>query len=73
MEDIDTVMRLGFNHPMGPFRLCDLIGIDIVHDMAASIYEETKDPRYQPPILLKQKLRMGHLGRKSGRGFYDYG
>jgi 3-hydroxybutyryl-CoA dehydrogenase len=72
MEDIDTVMKLGFNHPMGPFRLCDLIGIDIVHDMAASIYEETKDPRYQPPILLKQKLRMGHLGRKTGQGFYTY-
>lgn len=73
MEDIDTVMRLGFNHPMGPFRLSDLIGLDIVHDMAASIYEETKDIRYQPPILLKQKVRMGHLGRKSGRGFYEYG
>jgi 3-hydroxybutyryl-CoA dehydrogenase len=72
MDDIDTVMKLGFNHPMGPFRLSDLIGLDIVHDMAASIFEETKDPRYQPPILLKQKVRMGHLGRKSGRGFYEY-
>jgi 3-hydroxybutyryl-CoA dehydrogenase len=72
MESIDTVMRLGFSHPMGPFELADLIGLDIVHDMAASMYEEYKDSRYQPPVLLKQKVRMGQLGRKTGRGFYNY-
>ncbi|MFG2374255.1 3-hydroxyacyl-CoA dehydrogenase family protein [Streptomyces sp. NPDC048504] len=72
MESIDSVVRLGFNHPMGPFRLSDLIGLDIVHDMAASMYEEYKDPRYFPPPLLKQYVRLGWLGRKTGRGFYRY-
>ncbi|WAH97692.1 3-hydroxyacyl-CoA dehydrogenase family protein [Arthrobacter sp. MMS18-M83] len=72
MESIDEVIKLGFNHPMGPFALSDLIGLDIVHDMAASMYEEYKDPRYFPPTLLKQYVRLGWLGRKTGRGFYTY-
>jgi 3-hydroxybutyryl-CoA dehydrogenase len=72
MESIDAVIRLGFNHKMGPFRLSDLIGLDIVHDMAASMYEEYKDPRYFPPPLLKQYVRLGWLGSKTGRGFYTY-
>ena len=72
MDSIDSVIVLGFNHKMGPFRLSDLIGLDIVHDMAASMYEEYKDPRYQPPTLLKQYVRLGWLGRKTGRGFYRY-
>jgi len=72
MEDIDSVLRLGFNHPMGPFRLSDLIGLDIVHDMAARMYEEYRDPKYWPPPLLKQYVRMGWLGRKTKRGFYTY-
>jgi 3-hydroxybutyryl-CoA dehydrogenase len=72
MTSIDEVIKLGFNHPMGPFALSDLIGLDIVHDMAASMYEEYKDPRYFPPPLLKQYVRMGWLGRKTGRGFYNY-
>ena len=72
LESIDDVIKLGFNHPMGPFRLSDLIGLDIVHDMAASMYEEYKDPRYVPPTLLKQYVRLGWLGRKTGRGFYSY-
>ncbi|ROO86579.1 3-hydroxyacyl-CoA dehydrogenase [Actinocorallia herbida] len=72
MESIDAVITLGFNHKMGPFRLSDLIGLDIVHDMAASMYEEYKDPRYFPPPLLKQYVRLGWLGRKTGRGFYTY-
>ena len=72
MESIDSVLVLGFNHKMGPFRLSDLIGLDIVHDMAASMYEEYKDPRYFPPVLLKQHVRLGWLGRKTGRGFYRY-
>ncbi|MGE9809453.1 3-hydroxyacyl-CoA dehydrogenase family protein [Janibacter sp. G1551] len=72
MESIDDVISLGFNHKMGPFRLSDLIGLDIVHDMAASMYEEYKDPRYVPPTLLKQYVRLGWLGRKTGRGFYSY-
>ncbi|MFI1293309.1 3-hydroxyacyl-CoA dehydrogenase family protein [Streptomyces sp. NPDC020792] len=72
MESIDAVIKTGFNHPMGPFRLSDLIGLDIVHDMAASMYEEYKDQRYFPPPLLKQYVRLGWLGRKTGRGFYRY-
>lgn len=72
MKEIDEVINLGFNHPMGPFALSDLIGLDIVHDMAASMYEEYKDPKYWPPTLLKQYVRMGRLGRKTGRGFYTY-
>jgi 3-hydroxybutyryl-CoA dehydrogenase len=72
MESIDEVIQLGFNHKMGPFRLSDLIGLDIVHDMAASMYEEYKDPRYFPPPLLKQYVRLGWMGRKTGRGFYRY-
>lgn len=72
-EAIDEVLKLGFNHPMGPFALSDLIGLDIVHDMAASMYEEYRDPKYWPPTLLKQYVRMGWLGRKTGRGFYSYG
>jgi 3-hydroxybutyryl-CoA dehydrogenase len=72
MDSIDAVIQLGFNHKMGPFRTSDLIGLDIVHDMAASMYEEYKDPRYQPPTLLKQYVRLGWLGRKAGRGFYRY-
>lgn len=71
-EDIDAVIRLGFNHPMGPFALSDLIGLDIVHDMAARMYEEYRDPKYWPPPLLKQYVRMGWLGRKTKRGFYTY-
>jgi 3-hydroxybutyryl-CoA dehydrogenase len=71
-ESIDEVIKLGFNHPMGPFALSDLIGLDIVHDMAASMYEEYRDPKYWPPTLLKQYVRMGWLGRKTGRGFYTY-
>jgi 3-hydroxybutyryl-CoA dehydrogenase len=71
-DSIDEVIKLGFSHPMGPFALSDLIGLDVVHDMAASMYEEYKDPRYSPPPLLKQYVRLGWLGRKSGRGFYRY-
>ena len=72
MEAIDEVIKLGFNHPMGPFALSDLIGLDIVHDMAASMYEEYQDPKYWPPTMLKQYVRMGRLGRKTGQGFYSY-
>lgn len=73
MEEINNVLKLGFNHPMGPFALSDLIGLDIVHDMAASMYDEYRDPKFWPPTLLKQYVRMGRLGRKTGHGFYAYG
>ncbi|RLF09871.1 MAG: 3-hydroxybutyryl-CoA dehydrogenase [Thermoprotei archaeon] len=71
-EDIDTAMKLGYNMPMGPLELLDLIGLDTTLDVLESIYRETNDPKYAPPVILKQMVRAGWTGRKSGRGFYDY-
>lgn len=71
-EDIDTGVSLGLGHPMGPLRLADLIGLDIVLQITEYIYEELKDPRYIKPILLKKMVSAGWLGRKTGRGFYEY-
>jgi 3-hydroxybutyryl-CoA dehydrogenase len=71
-EDIDTGVSLGLGHPMGPLRLADLIGLDIVLQITEYIYEELKDPRYIKPILLKKMISAGWLGRKTGRGFYEY-
>ncbi|RLF16038.1 MAG: 3-hydroxybutyryl-CoA dehydrogenase [Thermoprotei archaeon] len=71
-EDIDTAMKLGYNMPMGPLELLDLIGLDTTLDVLESIYRETNDPKYAPPVILKQMVRAGWLGRKSGKGFYDY-
>jgi 3-hydroxybutyryl-CoA dehydrogenase len=72
-EDIDQGMELGCAHPMGPLRLLDLIGLDTAHAIAESMYEELKEPLYAPPALLRRMVAAGHLGRKSGRGFYTYG
>ena len=71
-EDIDNAITMGFNHPMGPFTLMDFVGLDTVLAGATDIYAETKDPLYAPPILLKKMVAAGWLGRKSGKGFYDY-
>ncbi len=71
-EDIDTAMKLGCNHPMGPFELMDLIGIDIVLGIIENLYRETGDPRFQPSPLLRRMVSAGQLGRKTGRGFYTY-
>jgi len=71
-EDIDTAVNLGLNHPMGPLALTDLIGIDTVFFIANSIYEEFRDPQYAPPTLMKKMLAAGWLGRKTGKGFYEY-
>ncbi|MGI6156903.1 MAG: 3-hydroxyacyl-CoA dehydrogenase family protein [Saccharofermentanales bacterium] len=71
-EDIDTAMRLGANHPMGPLQLADFIGIDIVLNIMETLFNETGDPKYRPSLLLKQMVRAGKLGRKSGEGFYPY-
>jgi len=71
-EEIDAVMRLGANHPMGPLALADLIGLDIVLDIMETLYEGFDDPKYRPSPLLKQMVDAGYLGRKSGRGFYRY-
>jgi 3-hydroxybutyryl-CoA dehydrogenase len=71
-EDIDAGMRLGAGHPMGPLTLCDFIGLDVLHAVCDSLYEEFKRPEYAPPPLLKRMVASGRLGRKSGRGFYEY-
>lgn len=71
-EDIDKAMMLGLNYPMGPFTLMDFVGLDIHYNACMAIYEETQDPAYFPPPVLKKMIQAGHLGRKTGKGFYDY-
>ena len=71
-EDIDTAVTLGLNHPMGPLALADLIGNDIILSMADGIHKILKEDRYIAPPLLKKMVADGQLGRKSGKGFYDY-
>ena len=71
-DDIDTGMKLGCGHPMGPLTLCDFIGLDVLYAVCDSLYEEFKQPEYAPPPLLKRMVASGRLGRKAGRGFYDY-
>lgn len=71
-EDIDTGINLGLNHPMGPLTLADLIGNDTVLFIANALYDEFKEPQYAPPSLLRKMVTAGLLGRKTGKGFYDY-
>jgi len=71
-EDIDTGMKLGAGHPMGPLELADYIGLDTMLYVAEIMYEEFGEPRFAPPPLLKRMVAAGHLGRKTGQGFYDY-
>jgi len=72
VQDIDTGVRLGLNHPMGPLELADLIGLDTCLAIAAVLHEELGDDKYRPCPLLRQHVAAGWLGRKSGRGFYTY-
>jgi 3-hydroxybutyryl-CoA dehydrogenase len=72
LEDIDTAMKLGCGYPMGPFALLDLVGLDTTMYVAEVMFEEFREPRYAPPPLLKRMVLAGHLGRKTGRGFYTY-
>jgi 3-hydroxybutyryl-CoA dehydrogenase len=72
-EDIDTGMKLGCGHPMGPLELTDFIGLDTIYYIAEILFEEFKDHHYAAPPLLKTMVKAGMLGKKSGRGFYEYG
>jgi 3-hydroxybutyryl-CoA dehydrogenase len=71
-EDIDTVMKLGMNHPMGPLTLADLIGLDTCLAIMETLYDGFKDSKYRPCPLLRKYVEAGWLGRKTGKGFYDY-
>jgi 3-hydroxybutyryl-CoA dehydrogenase len=71
-EDIDAAVKLGLGHPMGPFELLDLIGLDTMMAVADTLYEEFKDPDVAPPALARRMVQAGFLGRKTGKGFYDY-
>jgi 3-hydroxybutyryl-CoA dehydrogenase len=71
-EDIDSGMKYGASHPMGPLQLCDFIGLDVLKAVCDSLFEEFKRDDYATPPLMKRMIAAGHLGRKSGRGFYDY-
>lgn len=71
-EDIDSAMLLGANHPIGPLALADMIGLDVVLAIMEVLQRETGDPKYRPAVLLKKMVRAGQLGKKSGRGFYQY-
>jgi 3-hydroxybutyryl-CoA dehydrogenase len=73
LEDIDQAMKLGCGYPMGPFTLLDLVGLDTTMFVAEVMFDEYREPRYAPPPLLKRMVMAGQLGRKSGRGVYDYG
>lgn len=72
MEDIDKSMRFGANHPVGPFALCDIIGIDVVHAALTSLYQQLQDEAYRPNPIFEKLLGEGKLGRKAGEGFYRY-
>ncbi len=73
VEDIDKGMQLGCGYPMGPFTLLDFVGLDTTYYIANIMFEEYREKRFAPPPLLKQMVQAGRLGRKSGRGFYEYG
>lgn len=72
VEDIDKGMRLGFGRPMGPFETGDLAGLDVGYNAMSAVYRETQDEKFHPPMLLQRKVRIGHLGRKTGIGWYTY-
>jgi 3-hydroxybutyryl-CoA dehydrogenase len=73
LEDIDKAMQLGTGHPMGPFTLLDFVGLDTTYAVANIMFDEFREKRFAPPPLLKQMVQAGRLGKKSGRGFFEYG
>jgi 3-hydroxybutyryl-CoA dehydrogenase len=72
LEDIDKAVRLGLNHPMGPFELGDFVGLDIGLNVFRTLYEGYKDPKFRPALMLEKLVQSGDLGRKTGKGWYDY-
>ena len=72
-QDIDMAVKLGLNHPMGPFQLADFSGLDVMYNARSQRYIDTGDERDKPAQMLADKVKAGHLGRKTGKGFYDYG
>lgn len=72
VEDIDKGIRLAFGRRMGPFETGDMVGLDVTYGALMACYEETKDPHFYPPQLLRRKVKAGHLGRKTGKGWYEY-
>jgi 3-hydroxybutyryl-CoA dehydrogenase len=72
VADIDKGMKLAFGRKMGPFETGDMVGLDVTYGALMACYEETKDPRFYPPQLLRRKVKAGHLGRKTGKGWYEY-
>ena len=71
-EDIDNGMKLGCSHPIGPLALCDMVGLDVLLAVMNVFYADFRDPKYRPALLLQEMVAAGHLGRKTGRGFYEY-
>lgn len=72
VEDVDKGMRLGFGRPMGPFETADMAGLDVGFNAMSAVYKETQDEKFHPPMLLQRKVKIGHLGRKTGIGWYKY-
>jgi 3-hydroxybutyryl-CoA dehydrogenase len=72
IEDIDKAMKLGAGYPMGPFTLMDMAGLDTMYNAFGNLYDKYKDKKYAPPAILEKMVQLGYLGRKSGKGFYDY-
>jgi 3-hydroxybutyryl-CoA dehydrogenase len=72
VEEVDKGMRLGFGRPMGPFETADLAGLDVGFSAMSAVYRETQDEKFHPPMLLQRKVKIGHLGRKTGIGWYKY-
>src|SRR5213595_205095 len=71
-EDIDKAMKLGYNHPMGPLKLTDLVGLDVRLAIAEYLHQMLGGSHYEPPTILKEKVKKGELGKKTGKGFYSW-